>query len=112
MKTNDYLWKADVLITDVLVLFYTHADEIFDFDKPIESLEKEFQALKLFGPEEEDLDKVKVVDKLYKVHLRDGTVRVIFLHIEVQGQKDKAFGRRMFDYYYHIRNKYGDEVVA
>ena len=41
-----------------------------------------------------------LADKLFRVHLRNGTDLLLLIHIEVQSQHDPDFARRMFVYYY------------
>jgi hypothetical protein len=51
-------------------------------------------------------------DKLVKVILRDGQLRCILIHVDVQGYYDLEFARRMYTYNYRIFDRYGIEVVS
>lgn len=42
--------------------------------------------------------------------MRDGSVRWVLIHIEVQAQRDAALGRRVLDYNYRIFKQYGQPV--
>src|SRR5262249_21172314 len=54
----------------------------------------------------------RVVDKLVKVWLRDGSERWVLIHIEVQSQEEGRFPRRMFVYHYRLFDRYDREVVS
>jgi predicted transposase/invertase (TIGR01784 family) len=110
MKRDDSLWKAilEDIFDDFLTFFYPNADDIFDFSKGFEFLDKELDDL---FPKEESKS-IRYVDKLVKVHLKDGNEKWILVHVEVQGYKDKTFEERMFTYYYRIRDKYQREITA
>ena len=51
------------------------------------------------------------MDKLVKIFLRDGSERWMLLHVEVQGNKEKDFARRMFEYFIRIFSKHPDEML-
>ncbi|HXT38345.1 MAG TPA: cytosolic protein, partial [Chloroflexota bacterium] len=51
-------------------------------------------------------------DRLVRVRLRNGRAAWVLIHIEVQSQPERAFARRMFDYYCRIRLHFGEEVVS
>lgn len=110
MKRDDTLWKAilEDVFDDFLWFFYPNADEIFDLHRGFEFLDKELDDL--FPPLE--TEKVRYVDKLVKVWLKDGTEEWILIHIEVQGYPQQEFTERMFTYQYRIRDKYHRKVVA
>ena len=48
----------------------------------------------------------RLLDKLFKVFLKDGSEQWILIHVEVQGSKDDDFPKRMFTYGYRIWDKY------
>jgi hypothetical protein len=52
----------------------------------------------------------KYVDKLVKVHLKDGKEEWLLVHIEVQGYPDEEFSERMFRYFYKIFDRHGKRV--
>ena len=49
---------------------------------------------------------------MVKVFLSDGTETWLLIHIEVQGYSDPEFEKRMFEYFYRIRDRYQAEVVS
>ncbi|TVQ50628.1 MAG: hypothetical protein EA362_01980 [Saprospirales bacterium] len=110
MKRNDILWKGIIedLFDDFLRFLYEDAEEIFDFDKGFEFLDKELEDL---FPEK-DVENVRFVDKLVKVYHRDKGEQWLLFHIEVQGYRDSKFSERMFTYYYRIRDRYQKKITA
>lgn len=106
---RDLLWKGilEGCFPDFLRFFIANADELFDFTKDIEFLDKELA--KLFP---ETKNKNRRADKLAKVFMKDGTEKWILAHVEIQGYVDDEFSFRMFQYYYRIRDKYNQPVMA
>lgn len=51
-------------------------------------------------------------DKLAKVYLKNGVEQWILVHVEVQGYEDDTFSERMFQYFYRIRDRYSQSVMA
>lgn len=47
-----------------------------------------------------------------KVRLKSGEEKWILVHIEVQGKSDKAFSKRMFQYFYRIYDRYEEKIIA
>jgi predicted transposase/invertase (TIGR01784 family) len=111
MKRDDSLWKAilEDVFDDFLYFFFDDADEIFDFSRPFEFLDKELEQLFPTNPDEFS---PKYVDKLVKVFTKAGEEQWILVHIEVQGSKDTAFSHRMFQYFYRIYDKYQRPITA
>jgi hypothetical protein len=111
MKRDDALWKGilEDLFDDFLRFFFDNADEVFDMNRPFEFLDKELEQI---FPTNQDEFYPKYVDKLVKVFTKDGTEEWILVHVEVQGSRDKEFGKRMFTYYYRILDKYDKEITA
>ena len=113
MQKNDYLWKSvlEEVFVDFLRFMHPNADEIFDFEKEPDFLDKELE--QLFPPDEtEDEFSVKIVDKLAKVYTRDGKEEWVLIHCEVQGEYDPGFPLRMYTYFARIFDKYGKRISA
>jgi hypothetical protein len=51
-------------------------------------------------------------DKLVKVYWLDGSEQLVFLHVEVQCQKEDVFPDRVFTYFARIRDKFKKKVVS
>lgn len=111
MKRDDILWKAALedLFDDFLRFFYPNADELFDFAKGFEYLDKELD--QLFAPER-DTYAPRYVDKLVRVFTLEGEEKWILIHVEVQGYAGKDFAKRMFQYYIRIWDKYDKPITA
>lgn len=77
-----------------------------DWTRPIEFLESELQQI-----HPDAATGRRTVDKLVAVHRRDGTRRRLLIHLEFQSQRDAAFERRMFEYFYRILDRM-DEPLA
>jgi len=109
-RTDDALWKGllENIFDDFLRFFYQNADDVFDFKKGFTYLDKELADL---FPHDKN-NAPKHVDKLVKCFTKRGDIKWFLVHIEIQGQKDKEFGLRMFTYYYRILDKYHVPVTA
>ena len=111
MKRDDALWKGLIedLIDDFLKFYFPNAEEYLDLNRKISFLDKELEQL---FPNNQDEFNPKFVDKLVKVFTKAGKEEWILIHIEVQGNTDKHFARRMFTYYYRILDKYEKPIMA
>jgi hypothetical protein len=109
---DDPIWKSilEQTFSHFLTFFFPNANEVFDLDREFEYLDKEFETL--FPPEPNNKG-VRYVDKLVKVHLKEGGEKFILCHIEVQSRKGKGdLAARMFEYFYKIYDKYKIPVTA
>lgn len=111
MRRDDTLWKSilEDIFEDFLLFFYPDAGSFFDFSKDFEYLDKELEQL---FPPEDNLYQTRFVDKLVKVHCKNGDNEWILVHIEVQGYHDRDFAQRMFTYYSRILDRYGKPITA
>lgn len=111
MNRFDILWKGffEDFGIDTIRFWYPNADDIFDFSRGIEFLDKEMQQL---FPEYYDLQAPRFVDMLMKLYTHQGEEKWILMHVEVQGQKDDNFAERMFIYFYRILDRYNKKVVS
>ena len=80
-----------------------------DLERGFEFLDKELEQL---FPPNEDVFKPRHIDKLVKVFTRQGDEHWVLIHIEVQGQVDKAFAQRMFSYYSRLFDRYQRPITA
>jgi predicted transposase YdaD len=111
MKRDDSLWKAilEDVFDDFLRFFFENAEELFDFSRPFEFLDKELEQLFPIDPDD---FAPKYVDKLVKVFTKQGEEKWILVHVEVQGSTDKTFAQRMFQYFYRIFDRYQRPITA
>jgi hypothetical protein len=105
----DSPWK-DVLqafLPAFLEFFFPDIHADIDWRRGYQSLDKEFQKI---------ARRAKVgkqfVDKLFKVWLKNGGEHWLLVHIEVQGDAEKEFPERMFNYNAAVRQLYNKEVVS
>ncbi|CAM3920288.1 hypothetical protein SAMN06265348_111168 [Pedobacter westerhofensis] len=110
-KQNDTLWKGILepffreflfLIDPALAASVDPAREIIFLDK---ELNQEI-------PSVEGIYEQKIVDKLIKLYMLDGTEEWILLHLEVQEKYRKDFSKRMFDYFNKLYDKYKKPITA
>lgn len=96
---QDTAWKEvlDTYFKDFVEYCIPHLNSLIDWDKPYDSLDKELQAITK-GTESGK----RLLDKLFKVYLKNGDEQWILIHLEVQGRRDLTFPKRMFIYSYRI----------
>lgn len=107
----DILWKGMIeeVMEDLLLFVEPGIEKDLDMKRGFVYLDKELAEM---YPEPEKPSNTKVVDKLVKVYLLDGSERWMLLHLEIQGKNEKDFPRRMFDYFIRLFSKYGRPVAA
>ena len=54
----------------------------------------------------------RFADALVRVTLKAGAERWIYIHIEVQGQRDTGFAKRMFTYNYRLYDRYDCPIAS
>jgi hypothetical protein len=105
----DSPWK-DALqryLQSFLAFFFADIHDDVDWSRGYQALDKEFQQI---VPEAE-VGKL-LADKLFKIWLRDGSEQWLLIHIEIQGDYEKEFARRMFDYNAAIWKLYNRDVIS
>ena len=107
--TLDALWKKILseLFPDFLAFYFPEIHEDIDFSRGYVFLEKELQKIikgSAVGK--------KIVDKLVKVYLKDGSEKWLLIHIEIQGYPEEDFPERMYTYNYRIFDLYRHEVIS
>ncbi len=107
---QDSSWRKilDKLLPEFLAFFFPEIHQAIDFEKGFEFLDKELQKIL---PQEDDTGK-RVVDKLVKVFLRDGSEKWLLIHIEIQGYHESNFSKRVFHCYYRIYDRFGEELIS
>ncbi len=55
---------------------------------------------------------IEKADSLYRVYLKDQTAIPVLVHLEVQGWEDPEFQKRMFQYFYRIFDRYGENIYT
>jgi len=107
----DILWKGMIenVMEDLLLFVDPDIGKELDLERGFEYLDKELAEM---YPDPEKPSNTRIVDKLVKVFLRDGSERWMLLHVEIQGNNDKNFARRMFEYFIRLFSKHGHPVAA
>lgn len=105
----DSPWKEllDPYFRPFLELFFPTVAQAIDWERGYEFLDKEFQRIALAGTVGR-----RYADKLVKVWRRTGEETWVLIHIEIQGQRERAFGERMFTYYYRLFDRYGHPLAS
>jgi hypothetical protein len=106
----DSAWKdvIEELFEPFLQFFFPEIHRDIDFSKGYEFLSNELRQI----IPDSNVGR-RYADELVKVHLKDGSVKCIciFIHIEVQGQKETGFPERVYVYNYRIFDKYREEGI-
>ncbi len=105
----DQPWKLGLewKLEDALHLGFAQGHSAIDWTIPYQSLDTELAKL---APEHQQ--GALTVDKLFKVQLKSGEPRWLYVHIEIQAQKDGRFEIRMWTYNYRLCDRFGPEVVS
>ena len=106
---------ADSPWKDILEAYFPRFIEFFfpdifpkiDWEKGHEFLDKELQKI---APDAKTGR--RTVDKLVKVWLKDGTEIWTVVHVEIQGQRDPDFAKRMYMYNYRLFDKHDKKIVS
>ncbi len=106
---QDSLWKdaIETFFYDFLEFFAPDIFNLINTSKEPEYLEQELNKL-YYGTKTKD----RRTDKLVRVYLKDNSEKWILCHIEVQGYNDTDFGKRMFQYFYRILDKYDKDTFV
>ncbi|PWG78735.1 RpnC/YadD family protein [Pararcticibacter amylolyticus] len=104
-RKNDELLKGafEENFVDLLRFLYPDADDLFDFSKGFQMLDKELHTI---VPDRERKGGSREADLLVKVWLKDGSPQLILLNVEVEGGNDPQFAYRAWQYNYRITDRY------
>jgi hypothetical protein len=105
----DSPWKEIIerFFPQLLDMFLPEAYEDIDWSKGWESRDKELRQIV-----REAKQGSRIADKLLRVHRKSGAQSRVFVHVEVQGQKEADFSERIYIYNYRIYDRYGGDVVS
>ncbi len=109
MMNQDVLWKniLDELFPDFLAFFFPEIYRDIDISAGYQFLDKELTKI----IKDSSLGS-RIVDKLVKVYLQDGSEKWLLIHLEIQGYPEENFPERMFIYNYRIFDRYHKEVIS
>ncbi|MEE4355252.1 MAG: hypothetical protein V2I97_02220 [Desulfococcaceae bacterium] len=105
----DNPWKEalELYFEAFMGFFFPNIHTDIDWSKGYEFLDKELEKI----VRDAELGR-RYADKLVKVFLLSGTEAWLLIHIEIQGNRDTGFEKRMFVYNYRIFDRYEVEVVS
>ncbi len=105
----DSPWKVtlEFYLPAIIEMLFGDVAILVDWSKPVAFLDSELQAI---VPEAETGD--MRADKLAQVTRRDGTEAILFIHFEIQAQRDPTLPRRMFRYHYRIYDRFGQHPIS
>ena len=106
---HDSPWKMalESYFEEFLGLLFPAINEQVDWSKGYSFLDTELQQIT------PDADSGRRhADKLIKVYAKDGSETWVLIHVEVQGEPEEDFAKRMFTYQYRLRDRYNMDVVS
>jgi hypothetical protein len=105
----DSPWKdiLELYVEAFVQFFFPQLHKLIDWNLGYEFMDKELQ--KVF---KDAKTKQRFTDKLAKVRLLNGKTTVVYIHVEVQGQYDEDFAKRMFIYNYRLFDRYDTSVIS
>ena len=105
----DSPWKdaLQAYLPQFLAFFFADIHAGIDWRQGFQALDKEFQQIARRAKVGKCL-----ADKLFKVWLKDGRERWLLIHVEVQGEFEKEFPKRMFEYNIAAHRRYNQTVVS
>ena len=105
----DSPWKEilEVYFQDFMQFFFPEIHDDIDWSRGYDFLDQELQQV----VRDAELGK-RLADKLVKVWKLSGEETWVLVHIEIQSQEEGKFSKRMFVYYYRLRDKYNQRVAS
>lgn len=106
---HDSPWKMALegYFQEFLSLLFPTIYAKVDWSKGYSFLDKELQQITVDASSGR-----RYADKLVKVYAKDGGETWVLIHVEVQGEPEKAFAERMFIYQYRLRDRYSIDVLS
>lgn len=105
----DSPWKEiiETYFEEFMAFFFPAAHADIDWNRGVEFLDKELQQV----VRDAELGR-RYADKLAKVWRKSGEEEWVLAHLEVQGQHESAFDRRMYSYNYRLFDRYDRPVAS
>lgn len=111
VTTDDYdsPWKnaVETYFEEFMALFFPAAHADIDWNREVEFLDKELQQVAL----EAETGR-RYADKLAKVWKKSGEQGWVLAHLEVQGQPEEVFNRRVYTYNHRLFDRDGKLVAS
>jgi predicted transposase YdaD len=106
----DSPWKEilEQFFPEFMAFYFPEAHRAIDWDQGYEFLDKELQQV----VREAETGR-RQVDKLVRVNLLgSGAEAWVLIHVEVQGDQDADFAKRMYVYNYRLFDRYGRRIAS
>jgi hypothetical protein len=109
MADYDSPWKEALerYFPEFMAFFFPAAHADIAWERGYDFLDKELEKV----VRDAELGR-RLVDKLARVRQREGGERLVLVHIEVQGEEDPDFAKRMYVYNYRLFDRYDCPVVS
>jgi hypothetical protein len=108
-QEHDTPWKEiiETLFPQFMGFFFPEAHAAIDWSRPPVFLDKELQQVVRGAATGR-----RFVDKLVKVWRKGGQETWVLIHIEVQGQRERSFPKRMYVYHNRLFDRYARPVAS
>ena len=105
----DGAWKEllRLRLGEMLSVYFPSVAGAIDWSRPARFLDQELRALGL-----DQAAGGNRVDLVVEVALRDGTRRLIYLHLEVQSHREEDFCQRVYRCHHQLRASLGQDVLT
>jgi len=105
----DSPWKTilETYFEAFMRFFFPDAADDIDWSRPYQFLDKELQQV----VRDAELGR-RYADKLVQVWRRNGAEAWVLAHVEIQGEPEPGFAKRMFVYNYRIFDRYDRPVAS
>ena len=105
----DIPWKEAIegAFPEFMAFYFRAAHDAIDWAKGHEFLDKELHQVV-----RDAASGHKFVDLLVRVTDRGDVERLLYIHVEVQTQRDEAFASRMFTYHHRLIDRWGQSVAS
>jgi hypothetical protein len=105
----DIPWKEAIegAFPEFMAFYFRAAHDAIDWAKGHEFLDKELHQVVRHAASGS-----KFVDLLVRVTDRGDVERLLYIHVEVQTQRDEAFASRMFTYHHRLIDRWGQAVAS
>lgn len=105
----DSPWKEilEAYFPQAMQFFFAETAALIDWERPYKFLNKEFQQI----AREAEQGK-RYADQLVKVWQTAGQELWLLVHVEIQGQKEDHFSKRMFTYNFRIFDRFDQPAIS
>ncbi|MBD2529008.1 DUF4351 domain-containing protein [Nostoc flagelliforme FACHB-838] len=105
----DSPWKEiiEAYFPQAMHFFFPETSALIDWERPYEFINKEFQQIA-----REAEQRKRYADQLVKVWQTQGEELWLLIHVEIQGQKEDNFSKRMFTYNFRIFDRFDRLAIS